>query len=1213
MSPRLQSSVNESKGKKHPSQTYDNIAWEGIPEGFTTRDGNKHVHSNHIGETTKADLRYEDPEAWQPFWLKKETLGAFTFLYLFFAVVLMALLITSQRNSGLVEGRKELEMLWKFAPTAVFTLAATFWARVELQTLRYYPWAVIQNEPPTRHNVYTLDYNAMITVRVMYNALQRRHLLVFFVVLTSVILKVQVVLGPSIFYLDSQFRSSPTAVQALDSFDTANAQDRGDLPLFGLQHAVGIRKFGMSRPFGVSENGTYQTFDLKGGESRGTIEAPVTAVVDGVFMDIKCIPLVDYSVTKPWAVTGQYNESYTTLELEFEGCEQSIEYEVEMSERAVDKGKEASTWGIMPLYTEKEDEGKTNFTSGVPFSKTLGSWTDHPRPICSSLSQQFPPFIYFGAYWKPSEANRTNYELMAHAGVICSPTGWISKVQVTDDGVDPKVATVPGQENTPMALNPWNILSNIGGQRAGGGSGTVIGPLVFSYMLTDYPEFDQVGTNLALYSNSMLTDAVYNMTKMSGPVILSYQLRHTNESEVTGTRQTSVNKLQVRLSVCVPVIILFLISSIIACVGMVRISPLFRIWFRNPTTILGSALFFGSKSKLSTAVKEDLLETRGISKDIWQHSNYSPPSLRTWVRSIFVLYALALIVTLAVTLWISKMQNGLAKVSQGAQAIWWTSIPALAMTLATLYTTSSDSEIRKLSLHFCVNTRPCKAMELDMCLLDMLGLRALYHSFGLRLPVVTLVQGLAILSGFLAALSSLLFTTIEITKWEDMTFAPTDTFSNDGTKPEQGLGYEGAMQSLITTYDRSNFTWPKGTYGSLLFPTLDIGALEGLDSSSATLEFDTPAVTLRPVCENISSGNDITIKPTEDDRDEPVYVTINNKHNCTGGGSASLSVSIVSSNYVEGKYYFAATQEGKSCKGDSATVANGTVTHIWGSVPYNHSTPDYYAIVKCAYTWAEVSTKVKMSYTGGVLQFDQNKPPSPDLATLTPWNKTTFAMPRQIDNMWPTLGGTDTKQGGNYGAFGLLIEPFGKMKLQDFGDSAKENDVLAELHTKRAIYAAQLANNGNRVQINQSSSAGPEAVVVNARVSLGATRRLDQSAPITYVIISILFLAFLINLWALISGVLGRFLDNKRRWLLDMSMRGLAPDQFGSIIMADSLLLGSNYQKFIPEESHLEKPDVLHQKLAHLRFRMGGFIRRGQEKKVTLGVLDDDELQFLGG
>lgn len=289
------------------------------------------------------------------------------------------------------------------------------------------------------------------------------------------------------------------------------------------------------------------------------------------------------------------------------------------------------------------------------------------------------------------------------------------------------------------------------------------------------------------------------------------------------------------------------------------------------------------------------------------------------------------------------------------------------------------------------------------------------------------------------------------------------------------------------------------------------------------------------------------------------------------------------------------------------------MTHIWGSVPYNHSTPDYYAIVKCAYTWAEVSTKVKMSYTGGVLQFDQNKPPSPDLATLTPWNKTTFAMPRQIDNMWPTLGGTDTKQGGNYGAFGLLIEPFGKMKLQDFGDSAKENDVLAELHTKRAIYAAQLANNGNRVQINQSSSAGPEAVVVNARVSLGATRRLDQSAPITYVIISILFLAFLINLWALISGVLGRFLDNKRRWLLDMSMRGLAPDQFGSIIMADSLLLGSNYQKFIPEESYLEKPDVLHQKLAHLRFRMGGFIRRGQEKEVTLGVLDDDELQFLGG
>jgi hypothetical protein len=118
MSPRLQSSVNESKGNKHPTQTYHKVAREGFPKSATSKVGNKYVHSNHMREATKSGLRSEDPAAWQPFWLKKETLGAFTFLYLIFAVVLMALLITSQRNAGLVEGRKELEMLWKFAPTA---------------------------------------------------------------------------------------------------------------------------------------------------------------------------------------------------------------------------------------------------------------------------------------------------------------------------------------------------------------------------------------------------------------------------------------------------------------------------------------------------------------------------------------------------------------------------------------------------------------------------------------------------------------------------------------------------------------------------------------------------------------------------------------------------------------------------------------------------------------------------------------------------------------------------------------------------------------------------------------------------------------------------------------------------------------------------------------------------------------------------------------
>lgn len=55
---------------------------------------------------------------WHPFWLRPGVLGVFSFVLLCCLIAILVMMDISKRNDGLVPARLDLDMLWRFAPTA---------------------------------------------------------------------------------------------------------------------------------------------------------------------------------------------------------------------------------------------------------------------------------------------------------------------------------------------------------------------------------------------------------------------------------------------------------------------------------------------------------------------------------------------------------------------------------------------------------------------------------------------------------------------------------------------------------------------------------------------------------------------------------------------------------------------------------------------------------------------------------------------------------------------------------------------------------------------------------------------------------------------------------------------------------------------------------------------------------------------------------------
>lgn len=1101
------------------------------------------------------------------------------------------------------------------------TVVSVLWSRVELQVLRYTPWWSLQSREDVKVDEYCLDYTEMLLPMVLLRSFKNKHYMVTIASITTLLLKAQIVLSSSIFELVNVRAEIPVEARSLDSFglrsDGAYELAFSDSEL--MANADGVRHFGMALPFGVSESCAYQTFappEREGSPSgRPSIDMPLVVVVDGLFMESECLKLESYTSDIDG---GRSEESEIGFELKFEGCDTVISRSY--------SGTVRSLWDMRPL---PEDD----------------------RP-CASLPQENPQWLYLAAHFATPDNEEPSID--GFGAALCSSHSWLSRVEVFDDGLTPQLTAAAGQtSNTTFYRDPLYILTETVAWNSGRTTprGAKIAGLYLGYMNKDLDMEDSL-----VYDSSLLSEAVTAMTNHFGPFLAHTTLRKPREDSLQASFVEHQDRLQVNLGVCTAVIVLCTACLIFASFTLRAARKLSGTCHRDPMTLLGLITITLSNGRVRDRLDDSMSTVNSSREESWSHGTYTPLVLRPLVRTLFYLFALSLLISLGLTLRSSRLYDGLLTVSDSSYvSMLWQTVPALAMLIASLYSSSVDTSLRSLATVSTVSVRPCQSRDLDESLLDMMGLRALVASCKRRLLPVASMQVVAMVCTFLPILSSVLFSLERVPGVQQITLNQESWFGDMNRTGDDYLRasrVRDTLGKLNMIKNRSNFTYPLNTYADLLFPTFTLE--ESLWGPGISASVVIPAAKLTSSCEKLS-GDEYDISPLPK---SPLWlethIKISQNYTCRGSNEVhNLSTIFYKGRGTDDDAHFGATFESPRRSGfiQSESACNDSssrpseplaeppwqlVAHIWGKLSpagndnFQHiASPKFESLVvwECNYTWAEVTTDMTVLYSNGEMRIDHNNPPKPrDSDDPRPWDP-----PFRI----PKFDADDDGHGGSVfsvpfdgedlfvrnldNRFRSIIEPLGPLAIEDLADPNREDQILQALHSDMGFAAAQLANLESRLSLDEQSDSTPShhgfLRPINATVVDSERHRLVQNQGISIAMMAILSLVCLIHSWALISGFYRRIrrISSQRPWLLDIGVKGLAPPQFGTIAATHRLLRGSNIASVLPADAHMMQARELQSRLGGRQFRLGWFYDIIKRSDVyTLGVLDDGELEFKG-
>ncbi|KAF6827142.1 hypothetical protein CMUS01_09124 [Colletotrichum musicola] len=414
----------------------------------------------------------------------------------------------------------------------VFTIVAEFWARVELQSMRYTPWIALHSRGLSLdEDIATLDYTSMLLPTALVQSLRRKHYVLSLVIVTSIVLIAQVALAPGLFSLAAVRVEYDTDIQTLDSFDAEtrypdNSTVKTETSAFYMVSA--IRDFDMAHTFGVTDVVAYQTFGSRRGGvdgSRGTVREPLRALVDGLFAEVQCLKLKSHSVL-------------ASIEV-FHPC-------------------------LFITPTRGRIKGQWLTKNGLP-----------PEMACSGLPQKNTQFVYYAALFAPSATNASRPGIHKAAALVCTSDAWLEKVEVTDDGISPNVPLLPNQERRPIAANPWELVRmanpnifQVDGQM---GSGLIAGPVGADWLKDAASD----PADPAMYENDILLNSTTNVLKTMIPYLGHYIIRREGATGAMSTTIATVDRLLVNHWICISMAVLFTFVSVAAFI-IIEHSELFE-------------------------------------------------------------------------------------------------------------------------------------------------------------------------------------------------------------------------------------------------------------------------------------------------------------------------------------------------------------------------------------------------------------------------------------------------------------------------------------------------------------------------------------------------------------------------------------------------------------------------------------------------------------
>lgn len=221
---------------------------------------------------------------WRSSYLRKKVLATFVLAFSAIIVVLEVLYKSSQAHHGIAASNQSRHYLWTYGPTAILTVLAALWSRVEFQAKQSAPWLAMYEGPQPAERSILLDYISDMQPVAIWKALKHRHFAVASSVTCSILLRILIILSTSLFSLQqTKVHKENTPVQLHDDFSTQGStlDTVGSQPYDILN---GIIYKNVTYPIGTNINLTFQEFSAPSAPSGALITAPI----DGLMADLDC-------------------------------------------------------------------------------------------------------------------------------------------------------------------------------------------------------------------------------------------------------------------------------------------------------------------------------------------------------------------------------------------------------------------------------------------------------------------------------------------------------------------------------------------------------------------------------------------------------------------------------------------------------------------------------------------------------------------------------------------------------------------------------------------------------------------------------------------------------------------------------------------------------------------------------------------------------------
>lgn len=1047
-------------------------------------------------------LGNSEDNGWRPSYLRKRILGLFVIAFCAIIAALEALYQSSEAHHGIAASSESRHYLWTYGPTAILTIIATFWSRVEYQSKQNAPWqSMIEGPKPAEKSV-LLDYVSDMQPVAMWKAFKNKHLIVFSGVSCSLLLQLVIVFSTGLFSLEEvKVHKQNVPIQLHDQFSTQNST-LGTVGSQPYDIVNGLAFDNLTYPLGTNGDLAFQEFSAPSLPSNAIITAPI----DGLMADLSCETAgLDIEGLEWSEVIDQDDGSVRSASL-------VQHFRLTTPSCIVDNFSEVTLGHTEITQAAIFQWGRCENTTSSDGTRVVVTLADVYRNTSNTKNTTGNTRRYSPKHYD------TLLQLNRSITLICKPT--LSRVKLEAVGNATELSS--NIHLRTFGLEDANFPDLTAGDLAAFINDNVSDTSGFRSIeyFNPFPEDVYVDDQLklgmllmpetttieSLWQDNVLKKAAAGYYRAVTAQLMHLGLAHRQESTTDGsalTNERRVLMMQLPLRVieaCLVVAILLTISMIwlvppkTATWNSAYISAIAAITansddFRSSLRGAGVASNSTLRSHLAgkTYYSQSTLEGTSIhvAEDNCRHSALNEKfggEYRRWkpFPSLFPRVAIFILVCSAITmlevlLRLSQKNEGLGNATPANEYTHylWTVIPAGIMTGFSLLFGSIDFNTRCLA-PFAHLKRPTGAtfeQSMSLSFLDSHGVNNSLRSVQpghFAVLATTLATGAA---WFLTIVVSGLYSAIEVPSHTFVNFTRIGGFPDPRTIAGAKLNTEETQEVagiLTSEYIlQYNFSFPRWSYNEFAFAKLAMDETSEKSIVNGTyVDIRVPALRAAPVC-NLLTAMDLKPNLTRWVSGKSVAYQLRVETTmlpCPGNNTSYTAPSNVFSvkSLKDGPFGYSSES---NCHSDSGLTGSShyTETYIWGHV---NSTSVKSIMGMSCIQYAEtvdVMTRFKLPD----MDIDEDHPPVPDesSAKLAPDLYTPIPewWALNTNGQYPTLDGF----------FYLLISGRYAIAVDDLKDLAKNQTVIDAIKHQHKLIQAQQFSNYTRSTSNDSIEHAP--------------------------------------------------------------------------------------------------------------------------------------------